>query len=62
MSHRVLSEHDQLRADGVRMVPVTGNTVKTLELLAECRVLTVLHNNEPYQLRITSKNKLILTK
>lgn len=50
------------QAARVRMVPVTSNTVTTLELLAESRVLTIRHNNEPYQLRITSNNKLILTK
>lgn len=44
------------------MVPVIENTVTTLALMGESQVLTVRHDNASYQLRITSKNKLILTK
>lgn len=62
MSSQDPSKQSQLRAASERMVPVIENTVTTLALMAERRVLTVRHNNESYQLRITSKNKLILTK
>ena len=62
MSNQDSADEDQLRGASVRMVPVIENTVTTTALIAECRVLTVRHNNESYQLRITSKNKLILTK
>ncbi len=45
-----------------RMVPVTSDTVTTEALIKPHKVLTIVHNNEAYQLRITSNNKLILTK
>jgi len=62
MSRQNSAEEDQLRGASVRMVPVIENTVTTHALMAEGRVLTVRHNNASYQLRITSKDKLILTK
>ena len=62
MSDRESSVIKQLPDGSLRMVPISGNTVTTPALLAERSVLTILHNNEPYQLRITRKNKLILTK
>tara|TARA_R110002111_G_scaffold165461_1_gene231273 strand:- start:320 stop:508 length:189 start_codon:yes stop_codon:yes gene_type:complete len=62
MSDQSSPEEKQLRGTSVRMVPVIENTVTTLALMGESQVLTVRHDNASYQLRITSKNKLILTK
>ncbi len=62
MSQRESSALNTLPDTGVRVVPVIGNTVSTAALLAERSVLTLIHNNQAYQLRITSNNKLILTK
>jgi len=57
-----MSDVELLSRTKVRMVPVTHNSVTTDALLAPREVLFIIHNNEQYQLRITSKNKLILTK
>ena len=62
MSQRESLALNTLPDAGVRVVPVIGNTVSTATLLAERSVLTLIHNNQAYQLRITSNNKLILTK
>jgi hemin uptake protein HemP len=40
----------------------SGDLVNSRELLGDRRYLTIKHNGERYQLRITSNNKLILTK
>ncbi len=57
-----MSDLELLSRTKVRMVPVSDNSVTTEALLAPRQVLFIIHNNEQYQLRITSKNKLILTK
>jgi hemin uptake protein HemP len=40
----------------------SGELVNSRQLLGDRRYLTIEHNGERYQLRITSNNKLILTK
>jgi len=40
----------------------SSDLVRSRELLGDRRYLTIEHNGECYQLRITSNNKLILTK
>ena len=52
----------KVQENKLRIVPVSSNTVNTDSLIASCKVLTIIHHNSQYQLRITSKNKLILTK
>ncbi|MFK7864591.1 MAG: hemin uptake protein HemP [Pseudohongiellaceae bacterium] len=37
-------------------------TVTSEELIGNAKELTIVHNNEKYVIRITSNNKLILTK
>lgn len=41
---------------------MTVKTITSTELLNGGNELIILHNGEIYQLRITSKNRLILTK
>jgi len=57
-----LLPHKKVQENKLRIVPVSSNTVNTDSLIASCKVLTIVHNNDQYQLRITSRNKLILTK
>lgn len=58
----MMPDLESLTCNKRRMVPVTSNTVSTDALLLPHKVLTIIHNGQSYQLRITSKNKLILTK
>jgi len=37
-------------------------TIKSSELLSNCREIIICHDGLEYRLRITSNNKLILTK
>lgn len=39
-----------------------GDVVSSMNLLKGRRQLTILHGNERYQLRLTTNDKLILTK
>jgi hemin uptake protein HemP len=45
-----------------RSVAVNGNRIDSRELLSTEREIIIAHGDENYRLRLTSQNKLILTK
>jgi hemin uptake protein HemP len=45
-----------------RLVTVSGNRMDSRELFASDREIIISHGEEAYRLRLTSQNKLILTK
>jgi hemin uptake protein HemP len=45
-----------------RSLAVTGNRIDSRELFLNERELIITHGEEAYRLRLTSQNKLILTK
>lgn len=45
-----------------RAVPVLDEKIDSRDLFADGRVVTITHGSQAYQLRLTSQNKLILTK
>jgi len=47
---------------GLEPPPVAVRTVGSGEILAGQREVQIAHNGDRYRLRLTSKNKLILTK
>ena len=49
-------------AAGDRSIPIRGSRIDSRELFASGREITIAHGEETYRLRLTSQNKLILTK
>lgn len=45
-----------------RAVPVLDEKIDSRDLFSDTRVITIAHGSQTYQLRLTSQNKLILTK
>lgn len=45
-----------------RAIAVRGNTLDSKELFSGGREIIIVHGAENYRLRLTSQNKLILTK
>jgi hemin uptake protein HemP len=45
-----------------RSVAMSGNRINSRELFAAEREIIIAHGEENYRLRLTSQNKLILTK
>ena len=45
-----------------RSLTVTGNRIDSRELFSSEREIIIAHGEETYRLRLTSQNKLILTK
>ena len=45
-----------------RSVAVYGNRIDSRELLSNEREIIIVHGDDSYRLRLTSQNKLILTK
>ena len=45
-----------------RSVVVNGNRIDSRELFSSEREIIIAHGDETYRLRLTSQNKLILTK
>jgi hemin uptake protein HemP len=45
-----------------RTLTVAGNQLDSRELFASAREIVIAHGSERYRLRLTSQNKLILTK
>jgi len=61
------TQHDT--ADGAteatpasRQVALTGNRIDARDLFTPTREINIAHGDETYRLRLTSQNKLILTK
>ncbi|MFH0302321.1 hemin uptake protein HemP [Bradyrhizobium sp. 31Argb] len=46
----------------VRNLSMTGNRIDSRELFQSEREIMIAHGDEMYRLRLTSQNKLILTK
>lgn len=49
-------------ASGSRSLTVNGNQIDSRELFLQTREITIQHGGDVYRLRLTSQNKLILTK
>ncbi|KRQ96190.1 hemin transporter HemP [Bradyrhizobium jicamae] len=49
-------------AAATRSLVVNGNRIDSRELFANEREIIIAHGEESYRLRLTSQNKLILTK
>ncbi|WP_210311927.1 hemin uptake protein HemP [Afipia massiliensis] len=45
-----------------RSIPLTDNRIQSRDLFVSSREITISHGEETYRLRLTSQNKLILTK
>jgi hemin uptake protein HemP len=45
-----------------RSIAMSGNRIDSRELFASAREILISHGEEAYRLRLTSQNKLILTK
>ncbi len=45
-----------------RNIALTGNRLDARDLFIATREITIAHGEETYRLRLTSQNKLILTK
>jgi hemin uptake protein HemP len=45
-----------------RRIPLLNNSINSRDLFVETREITIMHGAEPYRLRLTAQNKLILTK
>lgn len=50
------------RPSATRSVAVNGNRIESRELFATEREIIIAHGDDTYRLRLTSQNKLILTK
>ena len=46
----------------VRSLPMVDEGLDSRDLFSASRVITITHGTQTYQLRLTSQNKLILTK
>ena len=49
-------------ASSARSLAINGNRIDSRELFATEREIIIAHGEENYRLRLTSQNKLILTK
>ena len=52
----------QSTSTGPRMISVTGHELDSRDLFMGTREVIIHHGGEVYRLRLTSQNKLILTK
>lgn len=48
--------------EGSRRVAMIDNCIQSTDLFASGREITIAHGTDTYRLRLTSQNKLILTK
>lgn len=48
--------------ESARQISIFGNRMDSTELFRSSRELLITHGGETYRLRLTSQNKLILTK
>lgn len=54
--------HAGTTSAAVRSLTVTGNRIDSHDLFSNDREIIIEHGAEAYRLRLTSQNKLILTK
>lgn len=50
------------RSYEMKVLEIINNTIMASELFKDNKEIKIIHNNKEYKLRITSQNKLILTK
>ncbi len=60
--HLGLKDHGATPIVGERTIAVRGNMLDSKELFSGSREVIIAHGSESYRLRLTSQNKLILTK
>ncbi|MBY0380531.1 MAG: hemin uptake protein HemP [Xanthobacteraceae bacterium] len=53
---------DAVPPDSSRQISIHGNRLNSGDLFQTARELIIAHGEETYRLRLTSQNKLILTK
>ena len=56
------SESGQSTSSGQRMISLAGHKIDSRDLFIGTREVIIHHGDEVYRLRLTSQNKLILTK
>jgi hemin uptake protein HemP len=54
--------HAENRPSATRLLAVNGSRIDSRELFAAEREIIIAHGEDNYRLRLTSQNKLILTK
>jgi hemin uptake protein HemP len=54
--------HAESRPSATRLLAVNGSRIDSRELFAAEREIIIAHGEDNYRLRLTSQNKLILTK
>lgn len=60
---KISQENDRDReANAARTITARGNTLDSKDLFSGGREIIIMHGTESYRLRLTSQNKLILTK
>jgi len=57
-----ISKHAESPAAATRSLAMRGNRIESRELFAAEREIIIGHGDDTYRLRLTSQNKLILTK
>ena len=50
------------RSAATRSIAVSGNRIESRDLFSTEREIIIMHGEDSYRLRLTSQNKLILTK
>jgi hemin uptake protein HemP len=55
-------KHAVTTSPAIRSVTVTGNRVDSRDVFSGDREIIIAHGEDTYRLRLTSQNKLILTK
>jgi hemin uptake protein HemP len=55
-------KHAVTTSPAIRSVTVTGNRIDSREVFSGDREIIIAHGEDTYRLRLTSQNKLILTK
>jgi hemin uptake protein HemP len=60
--HKDLKGHGDTPPVRERTIAMRGNMLDSKELFSGSRELIIAHGSESYRLRLTSQNKLILTK
>lgn len=56
------AEKPSATASPARSLTISGNRIDSRELFSSEREIIIAHGEEAYRLRLTSQNKLILTK
>lgn len=57
-----LKDHGFTNSTAERVIALRGNALDSKDLFSDSREIIIAHGTESYRLRLTSQNKLILTK